>query len=112
MKIQQTGKMDYKIIIYKTKTFSLIFCQHQAMTGSEADTSCREELRDFNRTSDLHIQSDNRNKSYRGKYCSWCQVQLTSTCSPHTPCIHGYVNTETYLRLDSGRQFGGHKLTN
>ena len=45
-------------------------------------------------------------------YCSWCQVELTSTWNPHTLCIHGYLNTETYPRLDSGRQFGGHKLTN
>ena len=44
-------------------------------------------------------------------YCSWYQVELTSTWNPHTPCKHSYVNTETYPRLDSGRQFGGHKLT-
>ena len=40
----------------------------------------------------------------RGKgehnYFSWCQVELTSTWNPHTPCIHGYVNTETYPRLE------------
>ena len=35
-----------------------------------------------------------------GKYCSWCQVELTSTWNPHTLCIHGYVNTETYPRLE------------
>ena len=33
-------------------------------------------------------------------YCSWCQVELTSTWNPHTPCIHGYINTETYPRLE------------
>ena len=33
-------------------------------------------------------------------YCSWCQVELTSTWNPHTPCIHDYVNTETYPRLE------------
>ena len=32
-------------------------------------------------------------------YCSWCQVELTSAWNPHTPCIHSYVNTETYPRL-------------
>ena len=44
-------------------------------------------------------------------YCYWFQVELTSTWNPHTQCMHGNVNTETYPRLDSGRQFGGHKLT-
>ena len=36
----------------------------------------------------------------RGDYCSWCQVELTSTWNPHTPCIHGYVTTETYPILE------------
>ena len=33
-------------------------------------------------------------------YCSQCQVELTSTWNPHTPCMHGYIKTETYLRLE------------
>ena len=44
-------------------------------------------------------------------YLSWCQVELTFTCNPHTPCIHGNINTETCPRLDSSCQFGGHRLT-
>ena len=44
-------------------------------------------------------------------YCSWFQVEITSTWNPHTPCMHGKVNTETYPRIDSGRQHGSHKLT-
>ena len=35
-----------------------------------------------------------------GCYCSWCQVEITSTWNPHTPCINGYVKTETYPRLE------------
>ena len=34
------------------------------------------------------------------RYCSWFQVELNSTWNPHTLCIHGYINTETYPRLE------------
>ena len=43
-------------------------------------------------------------------YCSWFQVERTSTCNPHTPCTYGKAKTETYPRIASGRQHGGHKI--
>ena len=44
-------------------------------------------------------------------YCSWSQVEPTSTWNPHTSFTHGKVKTETYPRIASGRQHGGHKIT-
>ena len=44
-------------------------------------------------------------------YCSWFQVERTSTCKPHTLCTYGKAKTETYPRIASGRQHGSHKIT-
>ena len=40
------------------------------------------------------------NMYFNVPYCSYCQLELTSTWNPYTPCIHGYVKTETYPRLE------------
>ena len=52
-----------------------------------------------------------RNHRKIQNYCAWFQVELTSTWNPRTPCTHGKVKTETYPRIASGRQHGGHKIT-
>ena len=44
-------------------------------------------------------------------YCSWFQVECTSTWNSHTPSTHGNAKTETYPRIASGRQHGGLKIT-
>ena len=44
-------------------------------------------------------------------YCSRFQVERTSTWNPHTPRMYGKARTETYPRIGSGRQHGGHKIT-
>ena len=55
--------------------------------------------------------SYNTSKAATGRYCSWVQVELTSTWNPHTPCMYGKVKTEIYPIIASGRQHGGHKIT-
>ena len=49
---------------------------------------------------DIQERTSNPSKIPARVYCSSCQGELTSTWHPHTPCIHGYVKTETYLRLE------------
>ena len=44
-------------------------------------------------------------------YCSWFQVEHTSAWNPHTPCMYVKARTETYPRVASGLQHGGHKIT-
>ena len=45
------------------------------------------------------------------EYCSWFQVERTSTWNPHTPCTYSKAKTETYHRIASGRQHSIHKIT-
>ena len=44
-------------------------------------------------------------------YCSWFQVQRTSTWNPRTHHMYGKSRNKTYPIIASGRQHGGHKIT-
>ena len=43
-------------------------------------------------------------------YCSWVQLERTSTWNPYTPCTYGKARTETYPILASDLQHGNHKI--
>ena len=44
-------------------------------------------------------------------YCSWFQVERTSTWNPHMHCTYRKARTKTYPRIAISRQHGGHKIT-